>query len=129
MGGVQRRGLARITAAKALWSVVRASRRPGAPGLGTRLASVPRMVRWGMSGRYPHLDGRRWGLVVLGLVYLVSPVDVVPELLLPLVGLGDDLVVLTWLAGAVLAETETFLDWEERERRRRDRDVHGEIVE
>ena len=38
----------------------------------------------------------------LALAYVVSPVDVMPEALMLLAGLGDDAVVLTWLAGAVL---------------------------
>ena len=37
-----------------------------------------------------------------------------PELFLPLLGLVDDAFVLAWLAGAVLLETERYLDWERR---------------
>jgi uncharacterized membrane protein YkvA (DUF1232 family) len=49
---------------------------------------------------------------VLGLAYLVSPVDLVPEAFLGLIGLGDDAVVALWLAGTFLAETDRFLGWE-----------------
>lgn len=38
--------------------------------------------------------------------------DLVPELLLPLLGLGDDVVILAWAFGALLAETGSFLEWE-----------------
>jgi uncharacterized membrane protein YkvA (DUF1232 family) len=40
-------------------------------------------------------------------------VDLVPELLLPVIGFGDDAVLLTWLAGTVLAEAADFLAWEQ----------------
>jgi uncharacterized membrane protein YkvA (DUF1232 family) len=36
----------------------------------------------------------------------------VPEAFIPLLGLTDDGVVALWLAGAFLADTERFLDWE-----------------
>ncbi|HEU4421196.1 MAG TPA: YkvA family protein, partial [Pilimelia sp.] len=44
--------------------------------------------------------------------YVVSPVDLVPEAFLFVFGLADDALLVTWLAGSVLAETERFLTWE-----------------
>lgn len=102
----------RTAALKALWAVVRVAGRSGAPGVRERLLAVPRMIRLGLSGRYPFLDKGRLGLVLLALVYVLSPVDLVPEVFVPLLGLGDDVVVTTWLVGALLAEAGAFLDWE-----------------
>jgi len=45
---------------------------------------------------------------------VATPIDLVPEALFLLFGLVDDAVVATWLAGAVLSETDRFLDWERR---------------
>jgi uncharacterized membrane protein YkvA (DUF1232 family) len=56
----------------------------------------------------------RLGLMAAALVYVVVPVDLIPELLLGPVGLIDDAFVVTWLAGAVLSETGRFLEWEKR---------------
>jgi len=53
-------------------------------------------------------------LITVALIYLAWPVELIPELLLGPVGLIDDAVVLTWLAGAVLSETGRFLEWERR---------------
>lgn len=114
----------RTAALRALWVALRAARRPGAPGIRERLAAVPRMVRLGLGGRYPFLDRRRLGLVLLGLVYLVSPLDLVPEVLVPLIGLGDDAVVASWMVASMLAEAGDFLEWE----RGRSRPVAGEVV-
>lgn len=114
----------RTAALRALWQVVYLARRQGAAGVREHLRAVPRMVAMGFTGRYPHLGKGRVALVVLAVVYVLSPVDLVPELVLPLLGLGDDAVVLTWALGALLAETATFLDWE----RARREVIIGDVV-
>ena len=108
-------GPQRVAAFSALWRALAQSRRPGAPGVGDRARALPRMVRGAISGRYPELSRGRIGLIVLALAYLVSPIDLVPEAFLALLGLTDDAVVALWLGGAFLAETDRFLDWERRQ--------------
>ena len=49
---------------------------------------------------------------MLAIAYLVSPIDLVPEAFLPVVGLIDDGVVALWLGGMFLSETERFMAWE-----------------
>lgn len=102
----------RVAALRALWRVVTQSGRPGSPRLGDRLRALPRMIASALSGRYRELGAGRLALVLLALAYLVSPVDLVPELLLGVLGLADDALVALWLAGAFLVETERFLAWE-----------------
>jgi uncharacterized membrane protein YkvA (DUF1232 family) len=110
--GVASIGPRRIAAFRALWQAVSQGRRPGAPGFGDRLRSLPRMVVGAASGRYPELGKGRLALFLLALAYLVSPVDLVPEAFLALLGLGDDAIVALWLGGAFLSETDRFLSWE-----------------
>ena len=114
----------RMAALKALWHVLYLARKQGAAGVRAHLAALPRMLAMGFSGRYPYLGKGRIAMVAFALVYVISPVDLVPELFLPLLGLGDDAVVLTWAFGALLAETEAFLSWE----RTRGQVIPGEIV-
>src|ERR671932_621501 len=114
----------RVAALTTLWRALRASRRPGAPGIGTQLAAAPRMLGASLSGRYPHLARGRIVLAVLGLLYVLSPLDFVPEILLGPLGLGDDALVTAWVDGAVLGETERFLQWEAQ----RGRVVTGQVV-
>jgi len=102
----------RLAALTVLWRAVTRGQRPGAPGLGERLGAVPRMVREALSGRYAALGRTRLALLGLALAYLISPVDFVPEAVVPLLGLVDDGVLAVWLAGAFLAETDEFLGWE-----------------
>jgi len=70
------------------------------------------MLTAALSGRYPHLGRGRLALLVLAVAYLVSPVDLVPEMVLALLGLADDAFVALWLGGAFLVETDRFLQWE-----------------
>lgn len=118
----------RAAALKALVQALRASGRPGAPGIGERLAAVPRMLSMGLTGRYPHLARGRLLLAGLGLLYVLSPIDVLPEALLWVVGLGDDALVAAWIAGAVLGEAEVFLSWEREHSTLQTRVVTGEVI-
>jgi uncharacterized membrane protein YkvA (DUF1232 family) len=104
------KSLSRTMAFVALWRQLRAAHR-GGPSLGVRLRALPRMTVASVRRRYDGL----WRLVLMGVafLYVVSPLDLVPELLAGPVGLIDDAVVVAWLAGAVLSETGRFLEWEQ----------------
>ncbi len=104
--------LRRTTALVALWRQLRRSRRDGGPGAGTLLRALPRMVLASLRRRDRYDGLGRLLLMALAVAYLVWPVDLLPELPLGPVGLLDDTVVVTWLAGAVLSETSRFLQWE-----------------
>lgn len=105
-------GPQRKAALLALWRALTQSRGPGLPGLGDRLRAAPRMLTGALSGRYPELGRSRIALLVLAFAYLISPVDLVPELFLSVLGLVDDAVVALWLGGSFLVETDRFLEWE-----------------
>jgi len=95
--------------------------KPGTPGLGRRLVAIPRMIMATMRGRYD--GGARLAMMTVAGIYIVSPIDLVPEAFLLWFGLIDDAAVAVWLAGAVLSETERFLVWE----RRRDQVIPGRV--
>jgi len=114
----------RMTAARALAAALLGSSRRGAPGVAVRFRAVPRLVRATLTGRYRGMTRGRLGLMLLGVLYVVSPADLMPELLLTVFGLGDDALVAAWLAGTLLAETEAFLTWE----RQSGKLIQGEVV-
>ncbi len=103
--------------AKALMSGSR-----GGPSLGKRMAALPRMMK--ATARREYDGGMRVALMAAATAYVISPIDVVPEAFLWVVGLADDAVMITWLAGTVLAETERFLEWE----RQRDAMIGGDVL-
>ncbi|HEX6683180.1 MAG TPA: YkvA family protein [Candidatus Limnocylindrales bacterium] len=98
----------RAAAFTALWRAL-VSHREG-PSIGTRLGAVPRMVWQSLKGRYD--GGARIMLMLGGAFYLVSPIDLIPDFLI-IPGLIDDVLIITWVAGAFLSETERFLKWED----------------
>lgn len=64
------------------------------------------------SVRREYDGGYRLLLMAAASLYIVSPIDAIPEAVFLLFGLVDDAVVVAWLVGALLSETERFLEWE-----------------
>lgn len=84
----------------------------GGPGLFRRLGALPRLIGARYRGEY---RGVAWGRLIamaVALVYLVSPIDFIPEAVFGFLGLGDDGVVLLWLVGSIFDEAERYLAWE-----------------
>jgi uncharacterized membrane protein YkvA (DUF1232 family) len=107
MAGTLRRHMA--------WTALLRVFKPGTPGLGKRLAAIPRMIRATMRGEY---DGKgRLGMLAFAGVYIVSPIDLVPEAALLILGLIDDAAVAAYFAGALMDECERFLEWEKQKPR------------
>lgn len=90
---------------------VRASR--GRHPLGQRLGAVLPMLRDTLTGRWPGAPRLRILGGLFGLVYVVSPLDFLPELLLGPFGLGDDLAMSVVAVAALLSSAEDWLDREE----------------
>ncbi len=103
---------ARIASVVAVAQAVRMAVRPGGPSIGERAGAVPRMVRSTLSGDYVGVSKGRLLMMLAAAGYLVSPLDLIPEAVLPIVGLADDALVLSWLATRLVEETEAFLEWE-----------------
>ena len=103
---------ARIASVVAVARAVRMAVRPGGPSMGERAGAVPRMVRATFAGEYMGVSKGRLLLMLAAAGYLVSPLDLIPEAVLPIVGLADDALVLSWLATRLVEETEAFLEWE-----------------
>jgi len=97
---------------RTLATAIRTAARPGSPGMGERLTSLPRMVRATFTGEYPGATKGRLLMIAAAVLYVVSPIDLVPEALLSVFGLADDAMVVSWIAAAVINETESFLAWE-----------------
>ena len=115
------RTLRRTAAFTALAKALMAGAR-GGPSMGKRVAALPRMIKATAKGEYD--GGMRVALMTAATLYVVSPFDAFPEALLLVFGLADDAVMIAWLAGSVLSETERFLEWE----KARDAILPGSVV-
>lgn len=101
-----------FAAVRQLTQAVKRASAPGAPSLGTRLGAVPRMVKASVSGDFDGVSPLRLAALAGAAAYLLSPVDLLPEAVLGVVGLADDAVVLAWFASALVEDTDAFLAWE-----------------
>jgi uncharacterized membrane protein YkvA (DUF1232 family) len=118
----------RIKLAATVASVVRAAARPGGPTLVERVHAVPRLVRATLDGRYAGTTVRRLGLVAAAVAYVASPIDLLPEAVLPVLGAADDAVVIGWAVKAFIEETDRFVSWELGQGLRRSQTVRGEAT-
>ncbi|MEU4443402.1 YkvA family protein [Actinosynnema sp. NPDC050801] len=109
-------------AAGVLWVVRRRRRweRNGEPrpvgNVVDRARALPRLLRERKAYGLPTTTLATWGFAV---AYLVSPIDLLPELL-PLIGVTDDAGVAVWLLTSVSTVTGQYLRWE-RERQAKTR--------
>ncbi|MDI2027884.1 DUF1232 domain-containing protein [Saccharopolyspora sp. TS4A08] len=101
-GGVARLRRSPVRAA------VRAHRAGAAGSPLARLRAVPAMLGSTARGRNPQLPRYQLLLWLIAVVYLVSPIDFIPEFL-PLLGIGDDIGVGSWLLTSLYAESGNYL--------------------
>ncbi|MYS23520.1 Protein of unknown function [Streptomyces sp. DvalAA-14] len=103
---------ARVRTGRSAWGLYRETRRPGAPGLLRRLFATPRLIFSVLRGRYPGLS--RGKLLLFGalvLVYIVSPVDAIPDFI-PVLGWTDDGAVALWFLTGIIRESGRYVEWE-----------------
>lgn len=103
-----------IAALRRRLAPVRAARRASAAGgeVGggplRRVRAVPTMIAKSWRGEYPELSRFQTLVWLVALVYVISPVDIVPEFL-PLIGITDDIGVGAWLLSTLYAEAGTYV--------------------
>ncbi|MEP6651121.1 MAG: YkvA family protein [Lapillicoccus sp.] len=91
---------------------VRTAVRPGSAGIAERAGAVPRMLSAISRGEYRGTTFGHVAMLAAAVVYIVSPLDFMPEALFNVFGLTDDAIVVTWLVAALVNDTEAFLSWE-----------------
>jgi uncharacterized membrane protein YkvA (DUF1232 family) len=104
--------MSRSRRAAAYTAAAAAAANDGPVGFVARIGAIPRLVRDVVLGRWDGLTRGRLALMGLALLYIVSPIDLLPEALLTIPGLADDAVVGAWLVAALLRSTSDYRDWE-----------------
>lgn len=79
-------------------------------GFITKIPAIFRMLKAWTTGQY-RVNGIDMLLPVIGLIYVISPIDFLPEFI-PFIGALDDLAVLTFLIPKLIKEVDKFLLWE-----------------
>lgn len=70
-----------------------------------------RMVKLWRRGTYK-TNAMDMILPLLGLIYVISPIDLIPEIAVPFIGSLDDLAVLAFIIPKLMKEVDKFLLWE-----------------
>ena len=83
----------------------------GPTGFLRRLASIPAMLRDSLTGRFTGIGRGKLLLMGLAALYIVSPIDFLPEALLTIPGLADDAVIGAWLVAVLVTSTDDYLSW------------------
>lgn len=97
-----------VTGASAVVGAVRNSR--GRHPLRQRVMAVFPMLRSTLTGRWANAPRFRIFAALAGLLYVVSPLDILPEFLLGPFGLGDDIALAAVAVAALLSSAEDWLD-------------------
>lgn len=100
-----------VAAAAAVGRAVRAGSQPGSAGMAERIRLVPAMVIDALAGRFPLVSRARMVMLLLGVLYVVSPVDLLPESVMLLFGLTDDVLVAGWVVASVLDSAGDYALW------------------
>lgn len=78
--------------------------------LSERVKSVPLFLRDTMNGTYKGTSKGKLFAYALAFLYLLSPIDLVPEAFLTIFGVFDDMAVAVWLFASLNIDTETYLE-------------------
>ncbi|MFI9595665.1 YkvA family protein [Nonomuraea sp. NPDC052265] len=105
--------MAKAARAAAAWRTYREVTKPGTPGMMTRVRAIPRMIGAVTRGRYDGMGKGKLALMALGVVYILSPIDVIPDFLV-LIGVADDFGVFLWLIASLLGESGRYVEHERR---------------
>lgn len=98
-------------AAGQAWEIYAETLKPDAPGLWERVRAVPRMLKSVLRGQYKGLSFGTLGLLALGVVYIISPIDAVPDVI-PVVGIVDDTGLALWMLAVLVRSAGDFVTWE-----------------
>ncbi len=83
-------------------------------GLQTSLGTLTRLLGSYLSGKYRDLPVSTLSLIAFGLLYFISPIDLIPDALIPF-GFADDAFVLAWVVQRITGELTKFRSWERAE--------------
>lgn len=80
-------------------------------GLLKKVPDMYRMFKFWRKGLYK-VSSIDLILPLLGLLYVISPIDLIPDIAVPILGVADDLAVLSLVLPKLLKEVDKFLLWE-----------------
>ena len=99
----------------------------GKNGLFAKVPHIIRMVKIAKKGEYK-MDFKSVLIPSLAIIYILSPLDIIPDWLLG-IGSLDDFAILALTLPFVLKELEKFLAWEQEQKNRTNNITDAEIIQ
>ncbi|MXS72404.1 YkvA family protein [Chryseobacterium binzhouense] len=96
-------------------------------GFVRKIPDIFRMVNLWRKGLYP-VKSINMILPLMGILYVISPIDLVPDFIIPVVGVLDDLAVLSFTIPKLIKEVDKFLLWETEQKFSKTRIIDTDIV-
>ncbi|MGN1402202.1 MAG: YkvA family protein [Bacillus sp. (in: firmicutes)] len=72
-----------------------------------------KMMKNSLKGKYK-IPYKTISLLILGLLYFVNPIDIIPDFL-TIIGLADDVAVLAFIAKNIRKDIEKYHEWEQQQ--------------
>ena len=76
----------------------------------TKVKNLGLLLRHYANGSYRHVETKHIIFILAGMIYFLSPVDLIPDIL-PLVGFADDIALFSFIYNSVSKELEKFEIW------------------
>ena len=88
---------------------------PGQEGeFSAHIQTLLRMVKSHLGGLYPAFSAQTILLIAFGLLYFITPTDLIPDFI-PALGWTDDIAVIYYLIKRLSGDIEAFREWESSE--------------
>ena len=76
------------------------------------LQLLVRLLKASVSGTYIGFSVQKLVTIVAAILYLISPLDVIPDFI-PVAGYADDAAVIAWVLNSIAEELKDFKSWEQ----------------
>ena len=90
----------------------------GEEGIGFRekIGLISRLVKAYAAGEYRQLPTKTLLITLATLIYFVSPLDFIPDVL-PILGFADDIALIVWLFNSLNTDLDNFREWERQQQK------------
>lgn len=75
-----------------------------------KVKSLGLLLRHYANGTYRSVEGKNIVIILAGMIYFLSPIDLIPDIL-PVIGFADDIALITFIYNSVSEELEKFEMW------------------
>ncbi len=75
-----------------------------------KVRSLGLLLRHYANGSYRSVEGKNVVIILAGMIYFLSPVDLIPDIL-PVIGFADDIALISFIYNSVSEELEKFELW------------------